>query len=514
MAKWDVIVIGAGNGGLSAAVTFAKAGKKVLILEKHNVPGGYATSFKRGRFEFEASLHEMCSYGSVPGAGGVRKLFEDLGIHQKIEWCRVPNAYRMITLSDPDKIDATMPFGIGAYVDKMDEYVPGSREKTEKLFALCDSLTRTADFFGGIDSFNGKLVEEILEDHMDFLHVAPYSCNEVLRALGLPKKARDIFNAYWCYLGVDSDTISAIHYLAMVDSYINYGAVCPRNRSHELSCAFQERFEELGGTIYLNSYVDRIVMANGKAVGVHIKDRDEVEYADCILCNASPHNAVAKMIDPKDLPETAVRKTNARKFAARGFTMFLGLDKSPEELGINEHCYMIYDTANTVQQAKSMATIEGNNAQVTCCLNHAVPGCSPEGTTILYFTTLYTEDCWGKVDEKDYVKTKEYVGNKMIDIFEKATGTHIREYIEEVEIATPVTYARYADAPQGTIYGYKAEKWDGIVQRMLMPESDDFIPNLYFTGGYCANGLGFSSTYSDGHKAAVRIMNKQRKGVQ
>ena len=52
MAKWDVIVIGAGNGGLSSAVTFAKEGKKVLILEKHNVPGGYATSFKRGRFEF------------------------------------------------------------------------------------------------------------------------------------------------------------------------------------------------------------------------------------------------------------------------------------------------------------------------------------------------------------------------------------------------------------------------------------------------------------------------------
>ena len=50
MSKWDVIVIGAGNGGLASAVTFANEGKKVLILEKHNVPGGYATSFRRGRF--------------------------------------------------------------------------------------------------------------------------------------------------------------------------------------------------------------------------------------------------------------------------------------------------------------------------------------------------------------------------------------------------------------------------------------------------------------------------------
>jgi len=511
MAKWDVIVIGAGNGGLSSAVTFAKAGKKVLVLEKHNVPGGYATSFKRGRFEFEASLHELSSYGCVPGAGNIRKIFEELGIHDKIDWCRIPDAYRMITLSGTDRLDVTMPFGVGAYIDKMEQYCPGSRKKMEELFALGERLRESGDFFGNINSVDMNLIQSVFEDHTDFIRVAPYSTNEVLKAAGIPKKARDIFNAYWCYIGVDCDTLGFVHYMGLVDRYINFGAVCANGRSHELSCAFQERFEELGGSLWLNSLVDKIIMKDGAAVGVHIKDRDEEEYADVIICNAAPHNAVSKLINQRDLPEMALRHTNSRKFAGRGFTMFLGLDKSPDELGINEHCYMIYDTANTVQQVGSMKSIETNNAQATCCLNRAVPGCSPEGTTILYFTTLYTEDCWSRVDEKDYIKTKQYVANKMIDNFEKATGTKIRDSIEEIEIATPATYARYADAPQGTIYGYSAEKWDGIVQRLLMPASEDFIPNLYFAGGYGAQLLGFGSAYTNGYQTAKRIMKKQQK---
>jgi len=55
----DVVVVGAGLGGLGAALELARQGVKVLVLEQHNLPGGFATSFVRGRFEFEPSLHQM-----------------------------------------------------------------------------------------------------------------------------------------------------------------------------------------------------------------------------------------------------------------------------------------------------------------------------------------------------------------------------------------------------------------------------------------------------------------------
>src|SRR5450759_4264337 len=105
MSDYDAVVVGAGLGGLSAATFLSKAGKKVLLLERHRVPGGYASSFKRGRFEFEISLHALSGIGSADNRGPLWKLFGETGVSKKVEIIHITEHFRHVF---PD-VDGTIP---------------------------------------------------------------------------------------------------------------------------------------------------------------------------------------------------------------------------------------------------------------------------------------------------------------------------------------------------------------------------------------------------------------------
>lgn len=493
MNKYDAVVIGAGNGGLVAAIRLLQGGAKTLLVEKHNLPGGFATSFKRGRFEFEASLHELNDFGTKDNAGDVRTLFDSLGVTDKIDWVEIPEAYRVIVKSE--NLDATMPFGVQAFIDKMEHYVPGSRKSMEKFFALAKEIHAAQAY---TNSVNGKADSKVmLEKYSNFVRVGSYSVNEVLQSIGMPKKARDIFNAYWCYLGAHCDDLSFIHYASMVYRYITKGASMPKSRSHEISLAMVERIRELGGDVWFNTEAVKILTdnADGGVRGVVLADGTEIETRH-VIANCAPHLVFGKMMD--NVPETEVRATNARKFAGRGWSMFLGLNKSADELGIDNHNYFIYDTSDTVKQYKLMEKIATNEGQATVCLNRAYPECSPEGTTIMYFTTLYMSDDWGNVKPQDYFKVKNDVARRMIERFERDTGAKLQGHIEEISVATPMTYARYCGHPQGDIYGYESQYWDGLTPRLQMMAEDHRIRGLRFAGGYAMRLSGYSSAYFSG----------------
>ena len=491
--KYDAVVIGAGNGGLAAAVRLSQAGMKTLLVEKHNIPGGFATSFRRGRFEFEASLHELNDFGTADNAGDLRVLFDELGVTDKIEWLPIPDAYRVI--SRAEKLDATMPFGVDAFIKKMESYAPGSTKAMKKFFALAEEV-RLAQAYS--NSVNGKTDSKYMVEHYgNFVRCGSYSVNEVFKVIGLDKKAKDILSAYWCYLGATLDDMSFVHYASMVNRYILRGATMPKSRSHEISLAFVDRILELGGDVLMNTEAVKILTNADGVCGVVLDDGTEVETRH-VVANCAPHVVYGKLMD--NAPERVVRSTNARKFAGRGLCMFLGLDASPDELGIENHNYFLYDTMDTVAQYEKMRTIADNDVQATVCLNRADPECSPAGTTMMYFTTLYMSDDWANVAPQDYFKTKTLVANRMIDRFEQDTGAKLRGHIEEISVAAPMTYARYCGHPQGVIYGYESQYWDGLMPRLQMM-SEDYekgVRGLRFAGGYAMRLSGYSSAYHAG----------------
>ncbi len=512
--KYDAVVIGAGNGGLIAATKLALEGKKTLLVEKHNLPGGSATSFVRGRFEFEASLHELCGVGPFTGKGTAKDIFDEFGVSEKMEWVPLNEAFRMITLNDEKNIDYTLPIGREAFIDKVEEYCPGSRKYSEKIFALNDEITEALDYLGNIKDFSTDIIKDMLGKYGNFINTASYSVNDVFDALEIPQPVRDCFGGYWLYLGTGLDKLSFTHYFTMFNSYVVDGPVIPKKRSHAISSILLDRFEELGGEAWMNTKVNKIIVRNNRACGVTLETGETVE-CDFVVSNASPYNMYTKLIDPEFVPKFNKKKLNSLELAPKGFSLFLGLDASPEELGIKNHSYFIYDTADSALQVELTKRRKTNNMQAAVCLNNGVPGCSPEGTTILYITSIFTgEDAWSEVKPEDYFKAKREYADKMIENFEKATGTSIRDHIEEIEIAAPMTYARYLDAPNGTIYGFANTGSYGIVQRIMTDAIGGGIEHLYYGGGYGTRSLGYNPSYSTGYEAAVNVIKAINKEAQ
>lgn len=501
--QYDVIVVGAGNGGLIAAATTAKQGLKTLLLEKHNIPGGCATSFKRGRFEFEPSLHELAGYGPKENPGDMRKLFESLDID--IEMCQVEDAYRTI-VTGTDGYDITMPNGREAYIKKMEEHVPGSEESTRKFFALADDCVQALDYIS-----KGNPDPKVLQaEHLNFMKVANLPLNKVLDSLKMPKKAQQILATYWCYIGMPANVFDFLLYALLMNRYIEYSPYIPKLRSHEISLAIDKSIRKNGGEIWYNTEVTNILVKDGKAYGVATADGEI--YADHIISNIIPHKVFAGMVDETEIPKQELKRANARSFAATGYVMYLGLNKTAEELGIKDYSVFISSTADSTEQFKRMHTLNENDFQIMNCLNIANPGCSPEGTSILWCTQLYKGNAWDDIRPHEYKRKKDEIAKKLIAQYEKATGIIISDAIEEISIAAPPTFARYLGSPQGNIYGYQGELWDNMLSRTMTMKEEQWIKGLYFCGGHSFRMDGYSSAYTTGITMGNMVANKAKEG--
>ncbi|HRX58052.1 MAG TPA: NAD(P)/FAD-dependent oxidoreductase [Eubacteriales bacterium] len=499
--RFDVIVVGAGNAGLVAAATAAKNGLNTLLLEKHNLPGGCATSFCRGRFEFEPSLHELASVGTKEHPDSVYKIFDGLGA--KVDWRYEHNMFRAI-VKGKDGYDVTLKSGVETFCDSMEQAVPGCRASVRALFDLVQKCNEALAYITKMKGKPNGLT--MMLKHGDFMRTASHSAEDVMNALGMPEKARDIICTYWGYLGVPTDELNALHFLNMLNCYVVDGAAMPYKRSHELSLSLADVILGSGGQIWYNSEVTKFLYdAQGAVCGVVANGREL--YAKEVISNVIPHN-VFNMSDADKIPQTDLKLANAREFGISVATVYLGMDCTMEELGIDDYTVFVMSDANPRRQYENR---DKDGIYIVNCLNKVIPDSSPKGTCTLFFTIpIFGSDLPDDLTPEGYKKYKNEIARKYIADYEKLMGLSILPHIEEISVATPVTFARYLGTPEGTIYGYKLSGWDNLLARISCEKDEYTIPGLSFCGGHATRGDGYSSAYVTGDAVAKRVVKRMK----
>jgi phytoene dehydrogenase-like protein len=500
--KFDAIVIGAGLGGLSAATMLAQAGLSVLLLERHNIPGGYATSFVRGRYEFEVALHELSGVGPPERRGAVYRYLEYLGIADRVEFLHVPNLYRSVF---PD-LDITMPIGREAYEAKLAETFPheakGIGRFLDRVFSFGRDFSKIVRQGGNVSRVTMPL------RYRHFFRYLPTTWGHVLNRDVKDPRARAVLSQYWGYVGLPPSRISFVYFASTLAAYVRRGAAFPRGRSQALSNAYLTRFQELGGHVRLNCGAKRITTRDGRVTGV-ITDADEEVRADWILSNADPITTCQELIGRENVPSRFFTRLQSSEVAASTINVYLGVACAPADLGLTEHEIFINADYDFDRHYEAMRAIQAPEGIAVTCYNAVYPDISPPGTSIVVLTALAYGEPWYDVPPAAYVDAKNRIGDAMIDLAERiAPG--LRDHAEVVEVSTPLTNMRYAGTMGGSIYGFEQPPRDNMVWRMRHRGP---VEGLYFVGAWTQPGGGFEPAMMSGQMAGRAVLSEIRKDV-
>jgi len=493
-SHYDVIVIGGALAGMSAAMKLAKDGAKVLILERHNLPGGVATSFVRSGVEMEATLHEMMSIGPVEAPLFIREyLNTEMGLD--LDWLRVPEAYRFVAKGDG--VDITLHAGKdenGIYIaaKEIEEQYPGNLEKVDSLLKLCEQVYNSTLYLN--DHSLSKL--QLLKDHEGLAKTAGYSAKEVMDSFKLPQVVQNILSAYWIYVGQPVSSLPFTIYSFLMGDYMQGGSYVLRGYSHELATAMADKCLKLGVQIEYGQNVEKILVKDGRTYGVRTSRGDEI-HAPYIISAPYQETVYKKMIEPKsEVPAKALKLVNARKMSVSVFSVVMQLDGTPEELGIKD--YSVFSTEGSFDNDKIWAA---NHK----CLNYANPDGVPKGTTSLSITNLPLPESFFNVSADEYHKVKRRIALEMIEKIERTLGYKIKDHIIDIEIEAPMTNARYTGDYLGGVYGYQHNMDDSIVARLDAYPKEHYIHGLTWGASHALTGDGMSININNGRIAAKVI---------
>lgn len=496
MADYDVIVIGAGNGGLTAAAGLAQRGVKTLLLERHNVPGGCATSFIRGRFEFEVALHQLSGLGTPEMPGPLRGLFNAMGVLDKVEFVAEDTLYRAFV---PGRLDVTLPADRKGLAAALQEQFP---EEAPAISTFLDLVWQFCNEMISIYYLRDKGASP--EKYPVYFRYALRNSQSVMDEYLRDPFLKLAVASYWGYVGLPPSRLSFTDMAMLLWAYTEFKPYHMKGGSQALSNALFDSYLQAGGKARFNCGAGRILLSNGRIQGVVTDDGDEIS-APFVISNASTLATYMDLIGPEHAPADKLRMLGARSLGPSAVTVYCGLDCTAEDLGIGVSTQFISLDADMDSQFAAWRTLAPARSCTLTCYSHVDPSFAPPGACQVAIINLQYADHWYGVPPAQYAETKCRYAEGLLDMAEK-TYPGFRNALEEVEVSTPLTHLRYLGHPGGSFYGFDQYAKDSNL--FVSPLSG--IEGLYFAGAWAGMG-GFQPTLESG-VAAAKAVYRQWKG--
>jgi phytoene dehydrogenase-like protein len=532
----DVVVIGAGGGGISAAAHLALSGLDTLVLEQHYKVGGYMVSFRRGGYRFEASLHafdglDPTIYNEKEGTtnGMNIQTFEELGILDKV---KTHEGDPMYLTKYPDR-SYLIPADEDEYLAMLKEEWPDEADGLERLFNEMRQVDRVMRVIFKYQKAGKDVMDLTSPDAMEFvaeitqkglmnklLQVQEYmkgtSLSEFLADYIEDEKLIAVWTQLAGFAGGSPDDVSALFFMAMWNNYHLGGYYYPVGGSGAITGALAEVVEENGGAIRTHSRATKIDIEDGLATTVRTEDGACFETGH-VISNASAPATLLEMVGAEHLPDGPNAVFNPEKIAQGndgsykiGLTMlqvYMGVDHDYSAEFQGAHEIMLSESYDQEKNFESYQRSDADKASYAV-LNYGMldPEVAPAGKNVIVIGTIMTydwEDAWHWDENHDaYEEFRYETAMKLVERAEADFLPGLTQHVEVMEIATPQTMKGFTLNPKGSIFG-----WDNIPEQSMdnrMPQQTP-IDNLLLAGAWTFPGGGQSAVLVSGLVAAKMV---------
>lgn len=453
--RWDYVVIGSGMGGMTTAALLAKLGKRVLVLERHYVPGGFTHSFKRKRWHWDVGVHAI---GEVTERAMLGRVLRDLA-GDRLQWASLGSVYEQFHY--PGDFTIEFPDTPRQYRENLYEAFPHQREAIDRYF----SLVRQA-----VGAMRGYYASRALPERLASM-VAPFATKGADRFTGRTLKSvldeltddarlKTVLAGQWGYYGSPpSEGAFAIH--ASVVHHFMHGAYYPVGGAGNIARALLQTVADAGGWTRIRADVDHVVVENGAAVGVRLKGGEEIR-AHRVVSAASVLHTAERLMRPEDRPGEWSRSVSAMAPSPAHLCLYMGFEGDARAAGGGSANQWFWETWDSEVTSWDFAD-EATPAPVlyTSYPSLKDPSHDP-GPSSLHtgeIVTFAPYSAFEKWSGTSWMKRGEAYDALKTELTERLLEQYFRyrpamkPLLRHAELSTPLTTEHFVNPAAGAIYG-------------------------------------------------------------